>query len=95
MTASMWSGRRTAPENPRYMNLSLAMFCGLKGEGVHPLAVLERKWLSQRKARFESGGKTYLLERDFLDGKNKGIFIARRMIRSFPWRRIFRSFLET
>lgn len=28
----------------------LAMFYGLKGEECIPLAVLERKWLSQRKA---------------------------------------------
>lgn len=28
--------------------------------------------VSAGRLRFESGGKTYLLERDFLDGKNKG-----------------------
>lgn len=50
----------------------LAMFYGLKGEECIRWQSWNGNGCLSGKLRFESGGKTYLLERDFLDGKNKG-----------------------
>ena len=50
----------------------LAMLYGLKGEECIRWQSWNGNGCLSGKLRFESGGKTYLLERDFLDGKNKG-----------------------
>ena len=48
------------------------MFYGLKGEECIRWQSWNGNGCLSGKLRFESGEKTYLLERDFLDGKNKG-----------------------
>ena len=50
----------------------LAMLYGLNGEECIRWQSWNGNGCLSGSMRFESGGKTYLLERDFLDGKNKG-----------------------
>ena len=50
----------------------LAMLYGLNGEECIRWQSWNGNGCLSGRMRFESGGKTYLLERDFLDGKNKG-----------------------
>ena len=74
----------------------LAMFYGLKGEECIRWQSWNGNGCLSGKLRFESGGKKLIFWRGISwTARIKAIFIVRRMIRSFPWRRIFRSFLET
>ena len=72
----------------------LAMLYGLKGEECIRCPGTEMA-VSAESCALRAAGKLIFWRGISWTARTKAIFIARRMIRSFPWRRIFRSFSET